>query len=125
MIYLLAHRLTEGTEALAIADGAFCGGEDLEETKKLIPNWNGYHVAGLTWSTSATLYWMAYRPCIAEFNSLEELETFLLDKKIIRAHAVYGGAQYTVVKKETPLKIVFDPKLIDEGIETAKPFWEK
>jgi len=125
MVYLLAHLLSGDRKALAVIDGEFRGSENLEEAKKLIPNYNGYHAAGHTWSTSATLYWMSYHPCIVQFESLKEVEEALLDKKIIGESAAWGRATYTLVKPETKLNIVFDPALIDAGVNTAKPFYEQ
>jgi hypothetical protein len=126
MIYLIAYQLSDGKKALAVdQQNAFCGGEVLEETKKNLPNYNGYHAAGTTWSASATIYWMQYRPCVVGFNSMDEIKESLLDHKIIRAHSVAGSANYTLIKDDFNLNIVFDPKLIDENVDTAKPFYEK
>lgn len=129
MIYLLAHQLSSGKKALAISkDNCFVGTEDLEQAKKLIPNWNGYHVAHRTWSTSATLYWMSYHPCIAAFKSMDDIEKVLQDgeeRLIMNEHNIWGSARYTIIKDNAELNIVFDPKLIDEGVDTAKPFWEQ
>jgi hypothetical protein len=124
MIYLLAYKLANGNKALAInSDNAFMGTENLEDAKKLVPNWNGYHVASMTWSTSATLYWIAFHPHIVGFESMEEVEKILVDKKKIHERSFAGAATYTLVNSE--MNVIFDPKLIDEGMNTAKPFWEE
>lgn len=129
MIYLLAYKLANGKQALAVSnENTFVGSEDLEEAKKLVPNWNGYHVADLTWSTSATLYWVSFHPHIVAFNNLEEMIELLpkgQESQITRESNVWGSARYTIIKDDAVLNVAFDPKLIDEGINTAKPFWEK
>lgn len=123
MIYLLAYKLANGNSALAIEGQSFVGGEDLEEAKKLVPEWNRYHVADHTWSTSATLFWMAFHHHIVAFETLDDVEKVLLDKKIIHERSFAGSATYTLVRSE--MNVIFDPKLIDEGINTARPFYEK
>lgn len=129
MIYLLAHQLVNGKKALAISqENTFVGTEDLEQAKTLVPNWNGYHVVDRTWSTSATLYWMSFHPCIAAFESMKEVEKVLMDgddRRITTESNAWGSARYTIIKEDAQLNIVFDPKLIDEGIDTAKPFYEQ
>jgi hypothetical protein len=125
MIYLLAYKLANGNKALAINDNnAFIGTENLEDAKKLIPKWNGYHVVDMTWSASATLYWMAFHPHIVGFESMKEVEKILVDKKKIHERSFAGSVNYTLVNSE--MNVIFDPKLIDrETFETAKPFWEE
>lgn len=129
MIYLLAYKLANGKQALAVSnENTFVGSEDLEEAKKLVPNWNGYHVADLTWSTSATLYWVSFHPHIVGFNNMDEMIELLpkgQESQITRESNIWGSARYVVIKEDAQLNVVFDPKLIDEGINTAKPFWEK
>lgn len=125
MIYLIAYRFSDDKIGLAVnQNGSFTGGENLEETKKNLPDYNRYHAADITWSTSATIYWMQFRPCVLSFESLKEVEEALLDKKILQGTSMAGRAVYTLLKPEYKLNIAFDPKLIDEGVETAKPFWE-
>ena len=115
MIFLIAYRV-DGKVGLAVSNGAFNGGEDLEQTKSLLPNYNRYHVAGNTWSTSATIYWMQFMPCVLAFNDLKEVEEALLDKKVIQSASIAGRAIYTLLKSDYNAKIAFDPKLIDYGI---------
>lgn len=128
MIYLLAHKLSNGKQALAVGkDDNLVGTEDLEEAKKLIPNWNGYHVVDNTWSASATLYWMSYHPHIVSFNNIEEVAAVLQkgENVITRESNVWGSARYTIIGDHVKLNVVFDPRLIDEGVNTAKPFYER
>lgn len=125
MLYLLAHQLSNGKKAVAYNNGVI-GNVDLEEAKKMIPNWNGYHVAGTTWSASATLYWISYHPCIIQVADLEEIDSMINEeRKITTERNVWGSATYLVLKDDANFNVVFDPKLIDEGISTAKPFYEK
>lgn len=124
MLFLLAHKLSDGRQALAINNGCFCGYEDLEEAKKCIPDWNKYHKSGLTWSTSAALYHISFNPCIAEVRDLDEVESILADRKFVTERTTWGSAVYTVVKPDS-LRIVFERKLMDEGFNTATPIWEK
>jgi hypothetical protein len=124
MIYLIAYRI-DGKVGLAVTDGAFNGGEDLEQTKSLLPDYNRYHVAGGTWSTSATIYWMQFRPCVLAFNDMKEVEEALFDWKVLQSASIAGRGVYTILKPEYSPNIAFDPKLIDEGLKTAKPFYEK
>jgi hypothetical protein len=129
MIYLLAYRLSNGKQALAVSnENTFVGTENLEEAKNLIPHWNGYHVAGMTWSTSATLYWMSYHPHIVQFNTMDEVAEILKmtpENTITKQHTAWGSARYTIISDEAKLNVAFDPKLIDEGVDSAKPFYEK
>lgn len=125
MIYLIAYRLVGGEQGLAINGNAFHGSENLEELKTLLPDYNRYHAADRTWSTSATIYWMQYRPCIIAVNSLDEIAEVLVDRKIIQASSIAGRAIYTLLKPDYKMNIAYDPKLIDEGVDTAKPFYEK
>lgn len=125
MFYVLAYNLSNGKKALAYNDG-IVGAETLEEAKKLIPNWNGYHKAGLTWSTTATLYWMSYHPHIVTFNDIEEIEPLIhSERKVLTERNHWGSAKYILLVDNCQLNVIFDPKLIDEGFDTAKPFYEK
>lgn len=124
MIYLIAYRLVGGQQGLAINGTAFHGSENLDELKTLLPDYNRYHVADRTWSASAAIYWMQYRPCIIEVESLDEIAEVLIDHKIIQSSSIAGRATYTLLKPEYKMKIAYDPKLIDEGVNTAKPFYE-
>ncbi len=130
MIYLLAYQLPDGSKGLATTpEMTFVGSNDLEEAKKLVPNWNGYHKGGLTWSTSATLFYASFHPCIAQFDNYEQVFALLNigedgNSPIKNQSFAWGRARFTVLKDNSELNIIFDPKLIDKGIETAKPFWE-
>lgn len=125
MIYLIAYRLSGGEQGLAINGNAFHGSENLEELKTLLPDYNRYHVVDSTWSASATIYWMQYRPCIIAVDSLDEIAEVLVDRKIRESSSIAGRAIYTLLKPEYKMKIAFDPKLIDDGIDNATPFYEK
>ena len=124
MIYLIGYRI-DGQKGLAVDNGAFNGSEDLEQVKTLLPDYNRYHAADRTWSTSATIYWMQFMPCVFSFNDMKEVEEALLDKKILQSASIAGRAIYTLFKPDYTPTIAFDPKLIDEGVDTAKPFYEK
>lgn len=125
MIYLIAYRLVGGEQGLAINGNAFHGSENLEELKTLLPDYNRYHVVDNTWSASATIYWMQYRPCIIAVNSLDEIAEVLVDRKIQQSSSIAGRAIYTLLKPDYKMNIVYDSRLIDERVNTAKPFYEK
>jgi hypothetical protein len=129
MIYLLAYQLSDGTKALAVSDLVFVGSENLEEAKKLVPNWNGYHKADITWSASATLYYASFHPCIVAFNSYDDVDAILIkdsegNSQMTYKREIWGSARYTVIKKEPQWNVVFDPQLIDQGFNIAQPFYE-
>ena len=125
MIYLIAYRLVGGEQGLAINGNSFHGSENLEELKTLLPDYNRYHVVDNTWSTSAIIYWMQYKPCIIVVNSLDEIAEALVDRKILQSSSIAGRAIYTLLKPDYKMNIAYDPKLIDRGLNTAKPFYEK
>jgi len=124
MIYILGGTI-EGRNVLFVGkDGAFHGGKKIAHAKNGLPDFNGYHKAGYTWSMSAAIWWMNYQPKVIEFTGLDEVETALLDKKILQFRNNAGGIVATYLKDDYKIRVVDKCALIDEKFETAKPFYE-
>jgi hypothetical protein len=125
MIYVVAGKIDNKNILLLGKDNSLTGSENLEEAKKLLPNFNGYHKAGTTWSTSASIYWMTFQPRLIQFTDMQEIESALLDRKIHGITNISGSVIATYLKEEYPVNVVMECPLIDERVNEAKPFYEK
>lgn len=104
--------------------GNLTGDESLEVVKKLLPDYNGYHAAGGTWSSSAVLHWMYFQPRILEFDSLEHITENVAEMRLKSYRNISGGVTGIELKKEFKPKVVYHCPLINEGVKDAKPFYE-
>ena len=125
-IYLFLFRTSEGH--IFAFDQGVQAEKDLEKAKSRMPNYNGYHAADTTWSASATMYWLNFRPCVVEINEDFNLEEWC-ELKTITVNNFSGSQRGVVIKKEkykeVENSIVYDPKLITDEIKTARPFYEE
>lgn len=108
MIYLIAYTIEKET-VLAINNCAFIGGEDLDEVKKLLPDYNKYHNRSYTWSMSAAIHWLNFPSKVIEVASLDEVDDNLLDRQIITNSSVAGKVSYVKLKKG------YEPKTLVKG----------
>lgn len=108
MLYLLAYTI-ENKTVLAINNGSFCGGEDLAETLKLLPDYKSYHSRSYTWSMSAAIHYMQFPSKIVQVESLSEVDANLLDRTVIKNTTISGSVSYT------KLKDGYEPKTIKES----------
>jgi hypothetical protein len=111
MLYLLAYTIEKET-VLAINSGSFCGGEDLSETLKLLPNYKEYHSRSYTWSMSAAIHYMQFPSKIVQVESLDEVDANLLDRQIISSRSVSGGVSYVKLKDGYVPKTIKEAELI-------------
>lgn len=126
MLYIIGGKIeNQNVLFLNKEDDSVIGGEDLEVVKGLLPNLNGYHAAGTTWSTSATLYWMTFQPRIFGFKDMKEIEDALLDRRKKQFSSSFGRQMGLSLKEDYTANVIEECKLIDEGVNTAKPFYEK
>lgn len=129
MTYLLLFQNSANEYSLAY-ENAFFGADNKEDALKLIPdNYNGYHAADKTWSTSAALDWITCRQHIVEFNDFAEVDSFL--EKPYRG-TNFGGwgssrpgiaidkEKYEELKK----RIIKSTALITPEVNSTKPFYE-
>lgn len=125
MIYLLAIT-AEGKNYIVLNDdNSLTGTENLEEAMKMLPDFNSYHKADMTWSASATLFWLTFRPKIIQMNSLDDVEKALDGNKMYNLSAMQGYAKGALLKQDYVMDIVKEAPLIDENFNKAKPFYEK
>ncbi len=125
MLYLLAGTVENKNVLFLSKENTFMGSENLEEARKLLPDLNRYHKAGTTWSTTAALWWMTFKPKLIIFEGLQEVETALLDRRVKRHSNISGSITATDLKEDFIIKIQEECRLIDEGFDTAKPFYEQ
>lgn len=125
MLYLVGG-VIEGKNVLFLDNNnAFQGSENMKEAEGLLPDLNGHHKAGVTWSTSASIWWMQFQPKLMEFQDLKEVEVALLDRSVKKYSGMAGSVTATPLKDDFVVRVVKDGSLIDERFNTTKPFFEK
>lgn len=105
----------------------FSAVRDIEEAKKVL-NWDGYHAAHHTWSTSAAMYWMNFKPCVVQID-FENITNYVKELVGHSLNSICGHEVGIPIKDEFKSfideNIVFDPKLITENFsKDTKPFYE-
>lgn len=124
IVYLVLLRTSEGY-LFAYNDGVQAG-TTLESVSKQMPDYNQYHACGGTWSASATLYWLHFRPCVVKFD-FKDIEDYVI-KEVITISTHCGRHSGIRIKPEKYAEIdamiVFDRELITEEVNTCKKFYE-
>jgi len=125
MLYLVGGTI-EGKNVLFLdKSNAFQGSENMKEAEGLLPDLNGHHKAGHTWSTGASIWWMQFQPKLMEFKNLDEVASALLDRSVKKYSGMAGSVTATPLKDDFVVRVVKNSSLIDEGFNTTKPFYEQ
>ncbi len=125
MLYLVGGTI-EGKNVLFLdKNNAFQGSENMKEAEGLLPDLNGHHKAGVTWSAGASIWWMQFQPKLVEFKNLDEVASALLDRSVKIYSGTAGSVTATPLKEDFVVRVVKNSHLIDERFNTAKPFYEK
>lgn len=124
IVYLVLLRTSEGY--LFNYENGVTAGSTLESVAKQLPNYNEYHACGGTWSASATMYWLNFRPCVVRFD-WNKIEDFVI-KECVTVSTFSGRHTGIKIKSEkyseVDSMIVFDRELITEEVNTCKKFYE-
>ena len=125
MIYIVGGKV-DGKNILFLdkEKNAFQGSEKLDEARGLMPNLNGHHKAGYTWSCSASIWYITFNPCLYQFKDMKEIEVALVDMTAKEFRNVAGAVRAAVLKDDYKPVVVEKGSLIDERFNTAKPFYE-
>lgn len=125
MTYLVGGTVDSKNVLFLGDDNSLTGSENLEEAKALLPNLNGHHKAGHTWSASATIWWMTFKPRLLAFADLAEVESALRDNKVEVFRNIAGAIRAVTLREDYTPNIVEHAPLMNEGIEDAVPFYER
>ncbi len=107
MFYILAHVVKDRNIVIISHDNTIQGTEKESEALGMLPNFDTYHGRGLTWSTSATLYWMNFQPRIITFKDMEELESAVQEDKRVHTFSHISGNCRGLYLKEDYTPVVY------------------
>ena len=122
MIYIVGGKFNNIPFLIVTKDGHFQGSENLQEAIEQLPDFNGYHAAGYTWSCSATIFWMQFSPCLYSFANMDEVKSLLVSEEVFSFRSFAGHVNGVKLNAAPP--IVQKSVLIDEDVRHAKPFYE-
>ena len=82
MIYVIGGKFQNIPYLIVTKEGKFQGSDDVSEAMEMLPNFNGYHAAGYTWSCSAAIFWGEFNPCLYSFADMAEVKSMLVSEQV-------------------------------------------
>lgn len=114
MLYLIGYNI-EGKNVLHLTDdNSLRGSENIEQAKNMLPDLNPIHKRGYTWSMSAAIYWMFFKPRLFSFENMAQVEQALHNRHIMQYSHTSGHVNGLQLKDDYKVNVVEECKLITE-----------